>query len=281
VGGGGLRKSIYKVLGPWKDAHDPTNHDDIIGPCEEFGMERPLGYDEAKPGETFLKVGVGELEKPKEEKYSFARKYKIVKPAWKPSDPRPRPGADPDWPALRWEMAGSLPSGYGYEYRKDILGFPGMARFAIYHTLKNTGTKAFTTDFYNHNFFNVDGDPVGPNYRLVFPFDPKAKDLRGRFGELVSLDGKELRFKDRLTNGFVMAGLTGFGPTDETSSFEMRHQPSGVTVRTAQSYPYSKLNVWGINTTICPEPFHQITLKPGEDHQWVVTYDFVLDPPKK
>jgi hypothetical protein len=98
---------------------------------------------------------------------------------------------------------------------------------------------------------------------------------------LVSLDGKELRFKDKLTNGFVIAGLTGFGPKEATSGFEMRHRPSGVVVRTAQSYPYSKLNVWGISTTICPEPFHQIALKPGQDHQWVVTYDFVLDPPKK
>ena len=46
--------------------------------------ESPLGYDDAKVGGTFLKIGVGELEKPKEEKYSFANKYKVVKPLeWK------------------------------------------------------------------------------------------------------------------------------------------------------------------------------------------------------
>ena len=79
----------HKIFGPWKDKHDPTNHDDIVGPCEEFGIEKPLGYDDAKVGETFLKIGVGELEKPKEEKYSFAKKYKIVKPAeWKQIEAR-------------------------------------------------------------------------------------------------------------------------------------------------------------------------------------------------
>src|SRR5262245_23782958 len=70
----------HKIFGPWKDTHDPTNHDDIVGPCEEFGNQAPLGFDDAKVGETFLKIGVGELEKPKDAKYSFANKYKIVKP---------------------------------------------------------------------------------------------------------------------------------------------------------------------------------------------------------
>src|SRR5262245_48520237 len=43
----------HKLFGPWKDKHDPTNHDDIVGPCEEFGNQQPLGYDEAKVGGTF------------------------------------------------------------------------------------------------------------------------------------------------------------------------------------------------------------------------------------
>ena len=90
------------------------------------------------------------------------------------------------------------------------------ARSIIDHRLKNTGEKPIVTDFYNHNFFNVDGDPVGPNYSFAFPFEVKAKDLKGKFGELVELKGNELRFKDKLTDGFVMAGLTGFDPEDET-----------------------------------------------------------------
>src|SRR5262245_7609295 len=45
----------HKIFGPWKDTHDPTNHDDIVGPCEEFGNQAPLGFDDAKVGETFLK----------------------------------------------------------------------------------------------------------------------------------------------------------------------------------------------------------------------------------
>ena len=85
-----------------------------------------------------------------------------------------------------------------------------------YIDLKNTGEKRLVTDFYNHNFFNVDGDTVGPNYSFVFPCEVKAKDPKGKFSELVALDKKEFHFKDKLPTGdFVMAGLTGFDPKDD------------------------------------------------------------------
>jgi hypothetical protein len=275
----------HKLFGPWKDTHDPTNHDDIIGPCEEFGMEKPLGYDEAKPGGTFLKIGVGELEKPDDKPYQFHRKYRIVKPAaWeefvrdldaKKAGVRPMVG---------WRLTASHPSGYGYQYQKAVSLNPADARLTISHRLRNTGTRPITTDFYNHNFFNVDGDPVGPNYRIRFPFEVKAKDPRGRFAELVEVRGEELRFKDKLTDGFVMAGLTGYDAKDlDQANLELRHLPSGVRVRAGHTnYPFAKVNVWGVKTTICPEPFLAIEgLQPGAEKSWSIVYSFSHDPPKK
>lgn len=272
----------HKIFGPWKETHDPTNHDDIVGPCEEFGIEKPLGYDDAKAGGTFLKIGVGELEKPKEEKYSFAKKYKIVKPLeWKRSDTI----KGIDRPLVAWTGQQEA-NGYSYSYAKAIV--LGELRPAdpsvvgITHTLKNTGEKRIVTDFYNHNFFNVDGDPVGPNYSFVFPCEVKSNDPKGKFGELVELKNKEWRFKDKLTDGFVMATLTGFDARDpKQRNFEMRHAPSGVRVRVDHSYSFVKVNVWGIQTTICPEPYMAIDLKPGETVSWNVVYRFTHDPLKK
>jgi hypothetical protein len=269
----------HKIFGPWKDKHDPTNHDDIIGPCEEFGIEKPLGYDDAKVGGTFLKIGVGELEKPKEDKYSFAKKYKVMKPAeWTRVD-QPGPVKEPK---VAWKTEQKA-NGYGYTYRRMVVIAEEGGTLYLLHFLTNTGEKPITTDFYNHNFFNVDGDTVGPNYSFTFPFEPKAKDLKGKFGDLVEGKGKELRFKDKLTDGFVMAGLTGFDPLlDAHREFEMRHAPSGVRVKVEHSYPFAKFNVWGIKTTICPEPFMAIeNLKRGEFRQWVIKYTFTHDPPKK
>jgi len=275
----------HKIFGPWKDTHDPTNHDDIVGPCEEFGIEKPLGYDDAKVGETFLKIGVGELEKPKEAKYSFATKYKIVRPL--------------EWTRMRFErtmdFGGKVPedasdqfwlteqkaNGYGYSYVKGV--FLEKSAISITHTLKNTGEKQLTTDFYNHNFFNVDGDLVGPNYSFAFPDEVKAENLRGKFGELIELKDKGLRFKDKLpTVDFVMANLTGLDAKEKKHRvFEMRHAPSGVRIEVEHSYSFAKFYVWGIKTTICPEPYMAIDLKPGEETKWSITYTFSHDPPPK
>jgi galactose mutarotase-like enzyme len=174
-------------------------------------------------------------------------------------------------------------SGYGYSYSKVITILRNDPLITIEHTLKNTGEKRIVTDFYNHNFFNVDGDPVGPNYSFAFPFEPKAQDLRGKFAELVELKDKQLRFKDKLpTDQFVMAGLTGFDPKEmQHQVFEMRHAPSGVRIEVRHTYPFAKFNVWGIKTTICPEPHMAIDLKPGESLLWGIGYDFNHDPPKK
>lgn len=274
----------HKLFGPWKEKHDPTNHDDIVGPAEEFGMQEPLGYDEAKAGGTFLKIGVGELEKPKEDRYSFAKKYKVVRPAgWKKLDEVPEALRKQGVPTLMWQCEGSLPSGVGYQYAKALQIVGDKPIVLVYHVLKNTGTKPIATDFYNHNFFNVDGAPIGPDYSITFPFEAKAKDQKGKFGELVELKGKELRFKDKLTDGFVMAGLTGFDPEKVGAvEFALRHAPSGVKVEVTNGYRCSKLNVWGVRSTICPEPFMQIEgLKPGEGTAWAIMYNFEHDPPKK
>ena len=68
----------HTVFGYWKSTHDPANHDDVPGTAEEFGHDEPLGYAEAPAGGTFVKIGVGVLEKPKEAKYRFFNNYKIV-----------------------------------------------------------------------------------------------------------------------------------------------------------------------------------------------------------
>ena len=64
----------HTYFGKWHNKeHDPNFHVHTAGPVDEFV---PVGYNEAKVGETFLKIGVGMLEKPQEEKYFFATTYK-------------------------------------------------------------------------------------------------------------------------------------------------------------------------------------------------------------
>jgi hypothetical protein len=262
----GVEFGGHKLFGPWKDKHNPKNNDDIVGPSEEFGMFAPLGYDAAKVGDTFVKIGVGELEKPKEEKYSFFRNYTIKKAGeWK---------VDKSDGKTTFEQSVSAASGYGYKYAK-ILTVSG-AELRIMHVLENTGTKAISTDHYNHNFFNVNGDAVGKNYELDFPFDLKADIVKERFAELVQLDGKKLRLKGTIDKESIYAELSGFSKDagSKDAAVTMRHVPTGVTVRVSGDRPPSKFNVWGMKTTLCPEPFLQFDLEPGKKAVWTWKYQF-------
>ena len=265
----------HKLFGPWKEKHDPTNHDDIIGFAPEFGQQKTLGYDAAAVGETFLKIGVGELEKPKEAQYSFATKYKIVKPAeWKEFI---REGSDDSLRRIGWLTSGESPSGLKYQLQMTIqlTESRGVPTLRMSYQLKNIGRGQISTDFYQHNFFNVDGDPIGPNYALEFPFTPKPQTPRGRFEELVAVEGKDLRFKDKVVEGFVMAGVTGFIPaTARDKQVVMKHTPSGARVLCAWDYGTQKINVWGMKTTIRPEPFTQVIVEPRQTKRWSVLYRF-------
>ena len=56
----------HQYFGEWKSTHDPLFHEDLTGPVEA-AITPGLGYTEAKPGETFVRIGVGILEKPDEQ----------------------------------------------------------------------------------------------------------------------------------------------------------------------------------------------------------------------
>ncbi|QEL14960.1 hypothetical protein [Limnoglobus roseus] len=255
----------HKLYGPWLGEPSPKNPDSIVGPCEEFGMfTTPPGYDTAKVGETFLKIGVGQLEKPKEDGYRFLHGYKVVKPGtWVMTT---RDGL------IAFTQSVKTAAGYGYLYSKTV-AVKGDT-LTISHKLENTGIKLLHTDHYNHNFFNVDGDAVGPNYELEFPFVPTAVEPKDRFAEVVKFDGKKLTLTAALDKGTLHAGLTGFDATAATAGVTLRHKPSGVTVRVTGDRPVTRFNVWAMKTTLCPEPFVELKIKPGQSAAWQWKYEF-------
>src|SRR5262249_36899556 len=102
----------HTLFAPWKSPHDPENYEDAIGTAEEFGINAPVGRDPARPGEAFMKIGVGLLEKPDGEPYRFSRAYRVVEQgAWKL-----RTGED------RIEFTQELkhPAGWAYRYTKQL-----------------------------------------------------------------------------------------------------------------------------------------------------------------
>ena len=249
----------------WKGTHDPANADDITGPCEEFDQAGPADYADAKVGETFVKIGVGELRKVKDEPYLFMTTYPVVNPGKRTLTVV---GA-----ATTFTHEVASKSGVGYKLVKTVESADDdtAAVLKLRSTLTNTGTRPITTRVYNHNFFNANRDPVGPNYAIEFASKLRVTKTEGRYDELAGKDAGALTFRGKLDTGYVYAEYADLLSTPYR--FTMRHAPSGTAVKVTSDRPMSAFRVWGLSTVICPEPFVAIDdLPPGKSFAWATTY---------
>jgi hypothetical protein len=130
-----------------------------------------LGYDEAKNGEAFLKIGVGALIKgscpmcDSTDTYRFNSPYEFAElPQWKVLV------STSSVVSMEHE---AYVKHHGYRLHKDIV-LDGNV-LAVTSVLTNLGDDAFSTAWYSHNFFTCDSIPVRGGYSLDL-------DIRERVG---------------------------------------------------------------------------------------------------
>ena len=258
-----LKWNGHEYFGPWFDRYDPKIHDAITGPVEEFLTgDSGLGYAEAKPGESFVRIGVGAVRKPEEPAYRRFETYEIVDPG-------------------KWTIKKSTSSiefvhelgdtaGYAYVYRKTLRLIKDS--LVLEHRLRNTGRKPIATSVYNHNFFTLDRQPTGPDIVVRFPFGARAsRALNG----LAEVRGKELVFLKEFVKGqTVFTEVEGFGATAKDYDFRIENRRSGAGVRITGDRPLSKLLFWSAGLTVCPEPYIDASVEPGKESSWRITYQF-------
>jgi hypothetical protein len=267
---GSLVYQGHQYFDPWLEHHDPTVHEAISGPVEAF---TPIGFEEAKPGEHFLTIGVGMLRKPDEAPYRFSTTYEIVNPGqWKV-----RKKAD----HVAFVHTLNSEEGYAYEYTKTVRLINGQPAMMLEHSLKNTGKKSIETPVYNHNFFVIDKEPTGPNIVTRFPYPVQAEG-RG-FGEMIAAHDNELRYTRELQKGehVFTPGVQGFGPGAEDYNIRIENKKSGAGVHITSDQPLLKLVYWACPTTACPEPYIQVKAEPGQTFTWNTTYTFYTFPPSE
>ncbi|HEV1284003.1 MAG TPA: hypothetical protein VNU44_01795 [Bryobacteraceae bacterium] len=246
----------HEYFGLWFSKEGPKIHDSITGPVEEFlSNDAGLGYADAKPGETFVRIGVGAVRKPDEKAYRRFETYEIVDPGKRTL----RRGKD--WIEFGHQLNSA---GYGYDYRKTI--HLEKSGFTIVHVLKNTGAKPIDTLVYNHNFFVIDHEVVGPDMAIKFAWTPKPDKPFANGGEIRS---DEVRYTKELQTGeTVAADLSGFGPFD----MRIENRKSLAGVRITGDQPLTKLYFWSIRTVACPEPYVHIAVPPKQQMKWQISY---------
>jgi hypothetical protein len=257
-----LEYKAHTYFGQWFRKYDPLLHDAIMGPVEDF---YPIGYDEAKVGDSFLKIGIGMVKKPEEPKYFFANAYSITNGGtWKVKKK-----------SDQVEFIQKLDdTKYAYDYKKTVQLVKNKPEMVLLHSLKNTGKTILETNVYNHNFFVMDEQLTGPDFVVTFPFklegEPSGKEIPGRLSENQILFDKIFTGNEHLQ----YTSLQGFGSSASDYDIKIENYKTGAAVRITSDQPLSRVVFWSAPKTVCPEPYIHIKINPGETFEWKIFYEF-------
>jgi len=267
----------HNFYGQWFSKIDPTvrdvsyKDDDILvsvntsamGPAEEF--QTPLGYDNAKEGDSFVKIGVGVLKKRNDTRYAFANVYDIVDHGkWTVKQT-----------ANSVEFTQELndnATGYAYLYKKTIRLTEDKPEMVIEHSLKNIGKLPITSLVYNHNFTLFDHLPTS-DITVTVPYEIKSTRLPEPNAAVIT--GNRFVYAKAVENTErVAGGLQGFGPMASDNDFKIENRKAGTGVHIQGNRPLQNASVWSIRSVVAVEPFIEVAVDPGKDFTWQYTYTF-------
>jgi hypothetical protein len=276
-----LEANGHTYYGPWFTMRSETVRDfiydgeDIVagpcsstmGPADEF---RPIGYDAAKPGGTFVKIGVGVLKRIDEKAYDAYRLYPIADHG--------------KWSVNRKgdsieiiQILNDESSSYGYEYRKTLRLINGKSEMALEHSLKNIGKNAIETQVYNHNFLIIDGKGPQAGTAVTLPFTVSTGQKPNP--ELAAIEGNKVVYKKTLAGeDVVQFPITGFGDTasDHEIRIESKALKAGMSMRGDK--PLKSVNLWSIRSNVSVEPFVAVSVAAGEEFRWTSSYRYYSIP---
>ena len=255
-----------RLFGPWKTGFQRGSLDAVTGAAGEFGMESPLGYGEAKPGEAFVKIGVGHLKRLDASAYSFTKKYEIVNPGtWILAQGSSFFEATQELSPLR---------GWAYRYRKRIT-LSDPQTITITYWLKNTGKKSFSTDYYAHNLLVFNDQPVSAGDRMEILADlagPKLYEPARLAPRTIAFEGPIIPGK-----GYWMEMPLPLKLKNPVLA-RMTNQASGASVTLSTDASPFKLVFYAHDKALCAEPFVKIDLASGEEMTWTDTYQISPGP---
>jgi hypothetical protein len=284
---GALNSLEYKghnYYGVWYDRVDPKvinwvwdGTDIVSGPCsalygpvDEFQV--PLGYDEAKPGGTFIKIGVGILRRTDGE-YNRYRPYDVLNPGkWAVKKHKD---------SIEFQQELSDPaSGYAYVYRKTIRLENGKPTMVIEHSLKNTGKKTIESSVYNHNFVVLDHQPPGPDFTFRVPY--QIKPMRPPDKNVIEVRGNEIAYLRPLSGKDEQAVLMqGFSDSASDSQIVIENKKVGAGLKISTDRPLVRELLWSIRTVLAVEPYIAINVHPGAEFTWKNTVQYYTLPAGK
>jgi hypothetical protein len=271
----------HTFYGQWFSRMDPTVGDvsykddevlvslntSAVGPAQEF--QTPLGYDSAKEGGRFVKIGVGVLKKRDDTRYAFANVYDIVDHGkWSVNQ-------TPNAIEFTHELDDAA-TGYAYRYKKTIRLIDDKPEMVIAQSLENTGKLPIKSVVYNHNFTVFDHLPTS-DITVTVPYEIKSTRLPDPQAAVIT--GNQFAYVKAVENTErVAGGLQGFGPTAADNDFKIENRRAGTGIRIQGDRPLQNAMVWSIRTVVAVEPFIEVAADPGKGFTWQSRYTFYTLP---
>jgi hypothetical protein len=231
-----------------------------------------LGWNDAKPGGTFIKIGVGVLRKVYGN-YNRYFPYNILDCGkWsirKESD------------SIEFTQELSEPdSGYGYVYCKVVRLTKGKPELVIEHSLKNTGRRAIQSTVYNHNFVVLDRQPPGPDFTFKVPFQIQVNRPPNK--ELAEVHGNQVVFMRQLVDEDEVAiPIQGFSDSIKDTEIIIENKKVGAGMRITGDRPLVRSLLWSIRTVLAIEPYISINIQPGGEFTWKNMVEYYTIPTDK
>jgi hypothetical protein len=274
----------HNYYGIWYDGIDPKviNKDfpdgrivngppgALWGPVNEF--QTPLGWDEAKPGGTFVKIGVGVLRRG-EGKYNRFVAYDIVDSGkWTVKKHKD---------SIDFQQEVSDPSsGYAYMYRKTVRLVKGKPNMVIEHSLRNTGQKEIKSNVYNHNFLVLDKQTPGPDFTFKVPFD--IKPFRPPDPSLAEVRGNQVVLMKPLSGSEEVAmPFRGFSEEAKDNEAIIENHKVGAGLKITGNRPLMMDVFWCVRTVLAVENYIAVDIKPGAEFTWNDMYEYYTLPVEK
>jgi hypothetical protein len=233
------------------------------GLCNEFGISRAIGYEEAAAGEWFPKPGVGLLQKQSDEPYVFNGEYPLI--PFIVSE-------EHSGHSIRYTVQPMECRGYSMRLIKIIT--LNEEQLDISYMIENTGSKPLRIEEYIHNFVGIDGAAVGGEYELKLPGTLRIAAPESSYTDnLLSVSGSSLTWTAEPDRPFYCR-LEGWENAGADYYWELVHKPSGAGIRESGDFPAERIILWGEQHVISPEVFIDITILPRHSKGWKRSYQF-------
>lgn len=321
--------------GFWRAPHDPACPESAVGLAGEFGCGSDgsvcppgwdggaplgnglLGYDEARPGGPFLKIGVGALVKGScagcdpsapADTYRFNAPYAFAAPpVWSVTRLGPS--------AVALEHSAALPGGeWAYALRRtvELLELPEPAagggegaaavggRVRESWALANRGSRPLSSPFYSHNFYSAERRPTDSRWALQLDGLDAANYTDGAPSWAQPLAAyahtpppgagagarSALQWAREVGAGLKLKAT--FGQPAEPPSGAFSLACGGLRVASEQALSRAQgadgsgglyaFNLYVEAATLSPEPIVSVRLRPGEQARWTRTLTLTAQP---